>query len=88
MCAKVPLNWGQPKYAYLAKDQTRHRDSSPLQFPNKVQVLMNAKSRLLLCVCVSVCFLGAVGVQKVMVEYSRETLVGDSNFHKVNRISS
>lgn len=87
MCAKVPQNWSQSKYAYLAEDQTRRLDSSPLQLPNKVQTLMNAQPRHLLCVCRCV-FLGVVGLQKVTVEYSRETLVGDSGSYKVNRISS
>lgn len=63
MCADVSLNWGQSKYAYLAKDQTRRLDSSPLQFPNKVQTLINANSRLLLCMCRCV-LLGAVGCKR------------------------
>ncbi len=87
MCADVSLNWGQPKYAYLAKDQTRRLDSSPLPFPSKVQTLINANTRLLLCMCRCV-LLGAVGCKRWRVEYSRETLVGDSSSCKVNRISS
>lgn len=87
MCPNVPLNWVQSKYADLAEDQTRRLDSSPLQFPNKVKAVMDANSGLLLCMCRCV-FWGAAGLQKVTVEYSRETLVGDSSFLKVNRISS
>lgn len=67
------------------------RDSSPLQLPNKVQVVMNANNLILVervCVWREVCVLEAAGVQKVTVEYSRETVVGDSSFCKVNRISS
>ena len=84
-CVKVSQSWRLCAcLLYLAEGQPRRLSSSTLQFPYKVQAVVNANSWSLLCVCV----LGVVGVQRVKTEHSRETLVGDRSICKVNRISS